>query len=256
MKTHHFLTGLLIFAFTASSCNKKNECSKNSTEVIINAEKQTVIVGWPIKLSAFGDSYDQYDYHWKGPQVDVLKGKNDNQPNVYVKESADFSDAGTYSVEAINGKCVKNGGTVQITVINPPSEPCTLQDNYATSTIILGVGGTTYTSIQEYTQFPPVYFVEATNGTSTALTFTFRNGGSQPKLGIYKSNGQLSPDGENQEELSVKIHSGFYDFVMKAGFNVYVTRVNGKLHLAFCDAEFDNPVTSDPLILSGSITLP
>ncbi|TSJ47580.1 hypothetical protein [Fluviicola chungangensis] len=256
MKIHHIFYCLFAFIWAIPSCNKEKKCSKNSEEIPLYAEKKTVVVGWPIKLSTPADDYDQYDYHWKGPHVDLLKPETDNQPNVYVKESADFSDAGTYSVEVIDGKCIKKRGTVQITVIDPPSEPCTVQNNYATPTIVLGVGGVTYTSIQEYTQFPPVYFIEATSGPSTALTFTFRNGGVQPKLGVYKSNGQSSPDGEDQEELSVTINSGFYEFVMKAGFEVYVTRVNGKLHLAFCDAEFDNPLSNDQLILSGSITLP
>lgn len=136
-----------------------------------------------------------------------------------------------------------------------PSAPCSIPDNSTTGTSIIGVGGVNYTFVKGYDNFPPAYSVQATKGTAQTLIFTFKNGGVEPKPGVYKSTSD-SNLGNNEKDITVTVHYSWYAFDMKAGFNVYVTKVNGKLHLAFCDAEFFNPVNNNPIVMSGSVTLP
>ncbi|AEA45297.1 hypothetical protein [Fluviicola taffensis] len=241
---------LLILASTLialNSCKKKNDCPINPEDIVLNSNGP-VFEGWPLHL--WTESGFSYTYHWQGPNG--WKKDYDYSTNTSGSETIESmtqAKAGVYIVNIRDGNCVIKKGSVNVSVIPPSNAPCSVNNNTSTSTVI-GVGGTNYTSV--FGNSNSNYYVQASNS-SQAITFNFK-GEQAPLPGIYKSNDTYYPSEQNK--VGVYIGTGFQDYQMEPDVDVYVNKVNGKTVISFCSAGFYNPVGNATITISAKVTVP
>ncbi|WP_341901046.1 hypothetical protein [Fluviicola taffensis] len=247
-----FTTCILISAlFCSIGCKKtqKDDCSEAPSPVGLSSNGP-VIKGWPLVLTTanYGNGYT---YRWKGPNgwsMETTDSWDNYEPNKVTIDSASINDSGKYLVEIVHEGCIVERGSVDVEVTEPPLPPCPTANNSSTSTIG-GIGGTTYSNISHSDGI--YYSVYASGAINQTINFVFKG---KPKPGMYLAYQGYHPSEVNQ--ATVYIQAGFDDFFMESYYTIYVNEVNGKLQFAFCNANFTNPVSSSPLIISAKVTLP
>jgi hypothetical protein len=230
------------------SCEKLSEKEPCELKNIQISSNSPVIEGWPIYLSTRPSQTERFN--WAGPNGQITTQGAQNDIQVL---NAKLSDSGSYSLTIMNTfGCTEYSGTTFIKVISPPAAPCSITNNTSTSTVI-GVGGNNYTYVSFTNNSATAYpYVASSN---EALQFRFF-GNTAPKPGLYKTNGSIySLDKENEVGCYISTFPAS-NFVNKEGQDVYVTRVNGKLQIAFCDCQFTNPVGTAVIKISARITQP
>lgn len=229
------------------SCEKfsdKEPCELKNIQITSNSP---VIEGWPIYLSTRPSQTERFN--WAGPKGQITTQGAQNDIQVL---NSKLSDSGSYSVIVTNTfGCTEYNGNTFVKVVPPPSAPCNIANNTSTSSVI-GIGDNTYTYVS-FTNNTAIAYPYLGSG-SQALQFRFF-GNTAPKPGLYKTSGGLySLDKEN--EVGSYISAFPNDFVNKQGQDVYVTRVNGKLQIAFCNCQFTNPLGSSVIKITAKITAP
>jgi hypothetical protein len=246
MKQIILLVSIVIIFISCKKMGNGNDCG--AAQQVVVTSNSPVIEGWPIYLSTTATMGDMF--HWTGPNGwDINYQFYASDANSQQRANATLADAGLYKVDLRNADgCVEYSGSVDVKVIPAPSAPCSLTNNTSTTTVV-GVGGSTYTNI--YFQSSTYYTVQATTP-GESLTFYFI-GNVPPKPGIYKSSG-YGPT--NETEVGCWISKFPYDFINEPGQDVYVTRVNGKTQVAFCNCTFTNPLGSTKPKISAKIVQP
>jgi hypothetical protein len=244
MKKYSFLGFAFIVLFSA--CEKisdKEPCVLKNVEIITNSP---VIVGWPINISTRASQSDVF--RWVGPNG-VFANQGGNSIQVL---DAKYSDSGSYKVEIKNAfDCLEFESYTNIKVIPPPSAPCTVTNNTSTSTVI-GVGDNTYTYVSFTNNNADAYPVIANS--NNALHFRFY-GSTPPKPGLYKTGDNTGFNAIDKVACWISTFPAT-EFRNKENQNVYVTKVNGKYVISFCNAEFTNPIGSSVIKISAKITEP
>lgn len=251
MKQHILLLIASIVFF--SSCEKDGTDGSgcipaSAVQQVTITSNSPVVEGWPIYLSTTATMGNMF--HWTGPNGwDINYSYFSSDANSQQRLNASFADSGLYKVELRNADgCVEYKGSVNVKVIAAPQAPCTLANNTSTTTLI-GVGGSTYTNI--YFQSSTYYTVQAV-APGESITFYF-TGNVPPKPGIYKTAG-YGPTKET--EVGCWISKFPYDFINEVGQDVYVTKVNGKTIVSFCNCTFTNPISATKPKISAKIVQP
>ncbi len=230
------------------SCEKitnDEPCVLKNIEIVTNSP---VIEGWPIYLSTIPSQTESYN--WIGPKGNISTQGAQNSIQVL---NASLSDSGIYKVGITNTfGCLAYIGTASIKVISAPLPPCTVVNNTSTSNVV-GIGDETYTYVSFVNNIATAYPNIASS--NYAMKFTFF-GNSAPKPGVYKTNGSIyNASTENEVGCYINVFPTTY-FINKAGQNVYVNKVNGKLQISFCNTDFTNPVGTSAIRISAKITQP
>lgn len=241
---------LLSSFFLIVSCKKK-DCSDDSSEIIQLTANTPVYEGWPLYLTT--ESNESCTYEWTGPNgwhknYDYYSNMNGSE----IIESMTQDKAGKYAVYLRSEGCVVKRAMVDVVISPVPAPPCNTANNTST-TNLGGVGGVTYTYVSSSSS-GSTYNIQASNA-SQAITFNF-NGDHVPLPGVYKTESGYYPSSDAMNKVGVYIGTGFYDFVIKPDFDVYVNKVNGKTVISFCSAGFNNPVGSTNVVISAKVTLP
>jgi hypothetical protein len=238
----------MIFITLLSSCDKisdKEPCILKDIEVTTNSP---VIEGWPIYLSTRPSQTESFN--WQGPNGKITTSGAQNSIQVL---NAAFSDSGIYKVELTNTfGCLEYTRSTIIRVIPAPFAPCTVTNNTSTSTVI-GVGDESYT----YVSFTNNIAIGYPNIASSYNTLIFNFfGNAIPKQGVYKTTGGMySLNKETEVGCFINAFPTTY-FINKEGQNIYVNKVNGKLQISFCNADFTNPIGTSAIKISAKITEP
>ncbi len=215
-----------------------------------NGTNNTVVVGWPLELSA-PSSYVGY-YNWFSPSGGSITQAGFTTPysNVCYKAVSTFADSGTYKLEVKFDNCVRWAGTTKVKIIAPPTPPCNTTNNTSTSTVI-GVGGDTYTN----RDFSNNNVITANPGISDGTLHFYFSGNTPPKPGKYRTNGSDFSSVETEVGCWLSYFPA-RQFINKANQDVYVNSVNGKLQISFCGCSFTNPLGSAAITISAKITQP
>jgi hypothetical protein len=242
---------LVIFMFFIAlftSCNKisdKEPCTLKDIEVTTNSP---VIVGWPIYLSTRSSQTESFN--WAGPKGIINTQGAQNSIQVL---NAAFSDSGVYKVELTNTfGCLEYTRSTFIKVIPAPPAPCTVTNNTSTSSVV-GLGDNTYSYVSFTNNKADAY--PTVGSSNQGLHFRFF-GNLIPKPGIYKTTQSINIiDNENQVGCWINTFP-LNEFINKERQDVYVNKINGKLQISFCNADFTNPVGSSAIRISAKITEP
>lgn len=231
-----------------AACEKNEEpCVLKNVEVTTNSP---VIVGWPIYIKT--RSTQTETYKWIAPNGSTISPGGYDQSTFQILNAA-YSDSGNYRLEITNTfGCFEYKGNSNVKIIAPPSAPCNVPNNTSTSNVI-GLGDETYISVQySYNTFNAYPLVASSN---RSLHFKFF-GNLPPKPGIYKTV-YNTVSIENEGEVGCWISTfPLNEYVNKASQNVYVNKVNGKLQISFCNAQFTNPIGTASIVISAKITEP
>ena len=239
----------MLFICFLSSCFKisdKEPCDLKDIEVTTNSP---VIEGWPIYLSARPSQTESYN--WVGPKGKISP-QGYEQNSIQVLNST-YADSGIYKLELTNTfGCLEFSRSTLIKVIPPPLAPCVVTNNSSTSTVV-GVGGTNYTYVSFSNNVANAYPVVSSS--ENALNFRFY-GNVTPKPGVYKTTQSINIiDNENQVGCWIRKFP-LYEFICLERQDVYVNKVNGKLQISFCNAQFTNPIGTSVIRISAKITEP
>lgn len=162
-----------------------------------------------------------------------------------------LQDAGEYTVSWVdNNDEIVYQGKATIEVIPVPNPPCTITANSSTST---GPFGSYNFSSRSFSVMTAGYTVKGSAG-SDNMQFLFWGTG-KPKPGAYDIDPKYYVDKYGTVGLAINIGSSYT--LSALGGKVYVTAgSNGKLSVSFCSVNFNNPINSASLVISGNITEP
>lgn len=179
-----------------------------------------------------------------------------------VKTNLQMQDAGTYFIRSYNGQnCVAEEGSEVVVVTAIQNAPCegTLANNSST-TNFPGLTSFNYSSV---TFVPDIAnhmsIVTARTAapvpTNTYLAFIF-SGTSLPKPGKYKSIYAFNAAGL-ENEVAVHFNDGTTNklSVSPPDQDVYVTQVNGKTQICFCNLAVSYTISGIPYYISGKVTI-
>jgi hypothetical protein len=244
-------TNLLIFIASSAllfSCNKKPACANSMT---LTATTLTPTVGDNIVISAIKES-DNEVFQWNGPGVNLT-----NQSATLNVDNIKLSQSGIYYCNKANSDCNTSiGDSIVINVkLKQETPPCSPTNNVvtcsnipnATFTSVTKSFGGTFNTINMYASGTFGYPV-------FTVLFNSYNGNTEPKDGTYTTTeGQSFNVLQEPNEISISFlyASNFYH--CRKDKKAYVTHVNGKLQVTFCDLEFASPPIP-PTTCSGKIT--
>jgi hypothetical protein len=229
---------LIVFLFIIlCSCKKKTACINGMK---LNASSLTPTIGDTVIFTAPKGTQNEI-YNWSGPA-----GFHDqNQLNTITISGIKLSQAGMYSCAIFgNSDCPTLSDSVLIQVkLKQETPPCTLTTNLVTSS---SAPNSSYFSVTK--GLDPTFNGIALNGyaglgyINIKALFNSYNGNTEPRDGTHISTDKpiFDPFQEpNEISLSFVYNSNYYH--SRAGNKVYVTHVNGKLQVSFCNIQFASP---------------
>lgn len=224
---------LLLF----SSCEKKPACAGSLT---LTANTLTPTVGDNIVITAPDRGTTNVVYQWNGPGTNLT-----NQSNTLEISGIKLSQSGVYSVNEGNSDCNTSlGDTIRINVqLKQETPPCTSTNNTATPS---SIPATTFTTVNKsFSSTWNTIALEASGSfgyPSYTVLFNSYNGNTEPRDGVYTTTDVaiFNPLQEPNEVSVSFIYSSNY-FHCRPGNKVYVSHVNGKLQVSFCNLEFSSP---------------
>lgn len=240
------------------SCKKdsnKNNCTAPS--VINIPGPNTVTQGWDFYLSLYYAD-PLYKYIASGPNGWNME-LNGRQ---VVRRNLQLQDAGTYFVRAYdNNNCVVQQGSTSLIVSAIQNAPCeaTLQNNTC-KTDLTGLSDFSFSS----TVFNPDIVTSQSTFTcytvapipaNTYLYFMFK-GTSYPIPGKYKTIFSYNAAGI-ENEVAVHFNDGATNklHLSREGQDIYVTTVNGKRQICFCNLAVSNSISGVPNYISGKVII-
>lgn len=249
MKIYQTAIALLLSSilFSCKKASTTDDCpAAGNVEIVTNSP---VIEGWPLTLTTADDM--SFLYKWEGPNgFSIDYNFHSSEAYRQGKLVTTMADAGVYKVQRRYGDgCVFDEGTATVQIITAPNPPCTVAMNTSTSNVV-GVGGSSYSNIYYYGG-GGIFTLQATGG-GESITFHF-NGDTPPKPGVYKTSGYFATD---EATVGMYITASPYDFINTSGQDVYVTKVNGKTSVTFCNCIFTNPLGSTVIKISANLTEP
>ncbi len=235
--------------FLVSACEKKPTCP-SSLELRANTLRPTV--GDDVIISAPEPGTINVVFQWNGPQTNLT-----NQSSSLNLDNIKLSQSGTYYCNLGNSECNTSiSDSIVIDVqLKQETPPCTITNNTVTAS---SIPGTTFGSVTKSYggswNTLSLYGSAASFGyPSYTVLFNSYNGNVEPKDGVYTTTDVATFDlFQEPNVISISfIYSSNY-FHCRPGNKVYVSHVNGKLQVNFCNLEFASPpfVTS----CSGKMT--
>lgn len=230
---------------TLFSCSKSStNCSPVSGMTIV-ANNTTVYEGSDLSLGV--SPAGLYTYQWSGP------GGWSASSSSALRTNMQFANAGAYSVKVFNLEgCQVFSGSTTISVQQPPDAPCTSAGNTVTSSL----GGTTNftfaaNQVWGMASGSQYIFLGMVNN-DRFIQFSF-SGSLLPNPGIYTT--PVAIPSNNPVSIWMKDGVGGA-FRSQGGDNVYVTRVGGKMQVAFCNVKLydaNNPSAGIFIYITGKM---
>lgn len=246
MRLHFLLIILLFFGCTKEKCEPPH-----TIEIEHNG---TIYAGWSLQLKTI---HTDGLYKWTGPNGWEIKYET-IASDAFQQErlNVTLQDAGEYKVQVINREgCVTHEGIATIDVLPAPVVPCSVPSNTSTSTVA-GIGNYEFKtrSFSGSGNSYVVYGSESSSGSDDHMRFVFP-GTTSPLPGEYTT--AASSIGLEYGTVGLYIETITHQFYGNPGQKVYVTKVNDKIAISFCDLTFSNPIKpANPLKITANITQP
>lgn len=241
MRYQFYFIVLLLISFASCKKNSTNDCQ---TSMKLNASNASPAIGDPFIITAPKDN-DNDIYYWFGPGYS--ESTNSNTVNI---NEAKYSNRGWYYCSKANSECNKTiKDSIFIDVkLSQETPPCTVTNNFFSSSNL--VSDITLTSVTQHMDptfnAMGVYGGNAFGYPSLRVLFNSYNGNTEPVDGVYLTNDRLTFDVTQEYNLvSVSfIYSGLF-FHCRPNQKIYVSHVNGKIQVTFCDMVFsDGSITT------------
>lgn len=240
-----FIAAVALF----SSCQKKPVCP-NSMKLTVTTLTPTV--GDDIVITA-PEENDGDMFQWSGPGVSPT-----SQSNTLKIYDIKLSQSGVYYCSKSNMDCgYPLIDSVFIDVkLQQEIPPCTPVNNTVNCS---NIPGPTFTSVIK--SYDPAYNTISLYAGGTigypgfTLLFNSYNGNNEPKDGTYITTDRQAftmQDEPNIISISFVYASNYYH--CRLDKKVYVTHVNGKLQVTFCNLEFASSQVTPTTTCSGKIT--
>lgn len=229
----------IVLSLVVFSC-KKNNTNTCPSPVTLSASDKTPTVGDAFTITANKES-DFDNFFWSGPSG---YSQNTNSNEVSITD-AKYSNRGWYY-------CTKSGSECNTTAqdsifidvkLDQETPPCNVTNNFFSSSNL--VYDITLTSVSK--QFDPtwnavrVYGHNAYGYPSLEVLFNSYNGNVEPSDGVYIT--KETPVFDVTDEYNVVSISFLYNndyFHCHADQKLYVSHVNGKIQVTFCDMVFSD----------------
>ena len=228
---------LILFAAAAlfTSCKKQKICPASMKLTVSNA---TPSIGGSFTITAPKET-DNNVFQWYGPMQNLVGNSNTLEIT-----NAKYSNRGWYYCSKSNGDCndvLRDSIYVDVKLLQE-TPPCTLTNNYINCSNIPSV---TLTSVTE--GFDPTFNGTAVYGSGTfgypsfRVLFNSYNGNTEPIDGTYTTTNSLSFDvTQEYNEVSVSFLYSSIFFHCHPNQKLYVTHVNGKIQVSFCNMVFSS----------------
>lgn len=213
----------------------------------LTATNLAPIVGDNVVITALKETANEV-FQWNGPKLNLT-----NQTNILRIDDIKLSQSGIYYCNKGNTDCNTSiGDSIVINVqLKQETPPCTPVNNTVTSS---SIPGTTFTSVTKSFTGTFGAITMYANGTfgypPFTIVFNSYNGNTEPRDGTYTTTQGYTfnvLDEPNVISISFIYNSDFYH--CHPGKKVYVSHINGKLQVTFCNLDFA-PVAT----VSGKIT--
>lgn len=206
--------------------------------VKITANNTTPTVGDEVVITA---NTGPVVYTWSGPDNFVLPNKADGTAYIRFGEIK-LRQRGWYYCQASVPGCNAVRDSIFIDVkYKQGTPPCTLTNNVITGTGVPDLQNATARKSFSTSWNCVSLYASGTFGNAT-YTFNFNsyNGNVEPKDGIYVTTDLPTFDRFGDENMIYLMcqYSNYY-FVCQPNQNVYVSHVNGKLRIAFCNLKYN-----------------
>jgi hypothetical protein len=232
MKTKLLFSACCIILLSA--CDKQPECPDSFK---LETTNTAPTVGEPFTITASKES--NTFFQWSGP------GQfGSNSSNTIDVSSAKYSHRGWYYCTKSNSNCntVLHDSVFIDVKLKQETPPCTLTNNYVSCSNIPSV---TLTSITE--GFDPTFNGTAVYGSgsfgypSFRILFNSYNGNTEPIDGTYNTTSTLAFDvTQEYNDVSVSFLYSNIFFHCRPDQKLYVTHVNGKIQVSFCNMIFSS----------------
>lgn len=224
-----------LFSLIFSSCSRENN-DNCPTVLKLTASNLTPTVGDNLTLYAHNG---QSSYNWTGPKNFAIV-KNDGSDSLWF-ENIEINQSGWYQCSASLPGCNTLFDSIYIDVkYKQGTPPCALTNNVISGTGIPDLQASSVSKRFDGTWQSIVLYASGTFGYPT-YTFIFNsyNGNTEPKDGIYNTTDVQSFNPlQDANLIYAQCQYSNIFFKTKPNQNLYVSHVNGKLKIAFCNLNF------------------
>lgn len=237
MKHQFYLIILLLITLVSCTKNKSNDTCPPSMELKTSNASPTI--GESFTINAPKET-DNDIYYWSGPGYSESTNSNTLSIN-----DVKYSNRGWYYCAKSNSNCnqtIRDSIFIDVK-LSQEAPPCTLTNNFFSSSNL--VADITLTSVTE--QMDPtfngmgVYGGDAFGRPSLRVLFNSYNGNTEPIDGVYITNNSLVFDvTQEYNVVSVSFNYNGIFFHCQPNQKVYVSHVNGKIQVSFCDMVFSD----------------
>ncbi len=239
---------LCITSILASSCEKK-DCA-NSIE--LNSTHLTPTVGDDVAITTTFESGNEY-FNWIGPNLNET-----TQASTIRLDDIKLTQSGTYHCIKVNSDCsttLRDSVVIAVQLKQGPP-PCTPINNFINCS---NIPGPTFSSVTK--SFHATWNAVSLYGSSTigyptfTVLFNSYNGNTEPKDGIYTTTDRQVFDILQQpNEISISFLYSSIFYHCRPSNEVYVSHINGKLSVAFCNLIFGPTSPVPTTTCTGRIT--
>jgi hypothetical protein len=229
----------IVLSLLVFSC-KKNNTSNCPTTLTLSASDTTPVIGDAFTITASKES--DYDlYHWWGPAGYT---ENTNLNEVKISDTK-YSNRGWYYCTKTGSECNTTAqDSIFIDVkLDQEAPPCNVTNNFfSSSNLVYDITLTTVSKQFDRTwNAVSVYGRDAYGRPALQVLFNSYNGNVEPLDGVYTTKETAVFD--VTDEYNVVSVSFLYNndyFHCHPGQKLYVTHVNGKIQVTFCDMVFSD----------------
>ena len=206
----------------------------------LTATTLTPTEGDDIEIRAIEESSNDV-FQWNGPKTNLT-----NQSSVLRIDDIKLSQSGIYYCNKGNADCNSSiGDSIVINVqLKQETPPCTPANNTMTSS---GVPGETFSYVNKSFDATFNAITMYANGPygypPFTIVFNSYNGNVEPRDGTYTTTEGYSFNVlQEPNEISISFIYASTFIHCLPGKKAYVSHVNGKLQVTFCDLEFASPL--------------
>ena len=237
MKKPFYLLIIVSVSFFSCKKNNKNSCPASLTLSTSNASPT---IGDAFTISANKES-DNDLFYWSGP-AGYSETTNSNEVAI---TNAKYSNGGWYYCSKANSECnTTTRDSIFIDVkLSQEAPPCNVTNNFfSSSNLVYDITLTSVTKHMDPTfNAMGVFGGNAYGYPSLRVLFNSYNGNVEPLDGVYIT--KDAPVFDVTDEYNVVSVSFLYNsdyFHCHPGQKLYVSHVNGKIQVTFCDMVFSD----------------